>query len=164
MKRLPDPHPDTPTLDQLRVVFESLGADQPRRWGTMTPVEMVRHCRRFVDLYLGEIPVAAPMRLMARMLGPFFLRKMLRGSPRATPRNLRTLPAIRVGSDGGLELDREREELLESFTRIEALAGVVPHPLYGSMHADDVRALVRHHTAHHANQFGLLGEGGDGDG
>ncbi|MBL4770525.1 MAG: hypothetical protein JKY61_05165 [Planctomycetes bacterium] len=48
-------------------------------------------------------------------------------------------------------------QLLEEFTEIESLTGLVNHPVYGPIDTEDMQSLVRHHTAHHANQFGLFG-------
>lgn len=156
MLRLPPPAPDTPSIDELQSAFERAAPDTERRWGTMTCAQMLRHCRRFAELYLGRVHVALPMRLLARVLGPFFLRRTLRQSPTATPRNLSTLPTIRQRGPDDLDFEAERAKLLEILAEVQRLEGVHAHPLYGDMDADDVIALVRHHSAHHANQFGLL--------
>ncbi|MGB0171069.1 MAG: hypothetical protein ACPF8Y_03730, partial [Flavobacteriales bacterium] len=50
----------------------------------------------------------------------------------------------------------ERELFLKALEKVEALRGTVNHGLYGLMRAEDAQALVRHHTAHHFHQFGLL--------
>ena len=155
--RLPAPAPDTPTLDQLRTAFGHAGPDTPGRWGSMTCTQMVRHCRKFIDLYLGRVAVPLRMRLLARLLGPLFLRRALAKSPTATPRNLKTLPGIRSGATPAGEFEAERTKLLAAFDEVAALSGTHDHPLYGRMDAGDVVNLIRHHTAHHANQFGLLG-------
>jgi len=156
MKKLPPPAADTPTLSELRSAFMRLSAETQPRWGKMGAAQMTKHCRSFVDLYMGSVPVAWPVRFIARLIGPSFLRKTLVKSPRATPKNMRTMPAIRVDPTCKLDLEPERTRLFEAFDAIERLSGQVEHPLYGSMFAEDVSALVRHHTAHHANQFGLL--------
>lgn len=156
MKRLPDPAPDTPTLEQLRTAFEAAGPETQGRWGSMTCPQMVRHCREFIDLYLGRVPVALPIRLLARLLGPVFLRRTLAKSPTATPRNLKTLPGIRADEALTLDFEAEKAQLLAGLEEVAALSGLLEHPLYGQMDSRDAVSLVRHHTAHHANQFGLL--------
>ncbi|MEM6572017.1 MAG: hypothetical protein AAF957_26615, partial [Planctomycetota bacterium] len=81
MLTLPAPTDDTPTLAELAAALDHLQADTTPRWGKMNAPQMVRHSARFTDLYLGRIPVALPIRLLARLIGPIFLRKVLRGSP-----------------------------------------------------------------------------------
>lgn len=159
MKKLPEPTPDTPTLDEIREAFAHADPTTTPRWGTMNAPQMVRHCREFVDLYLGRKHVAAPMRLLARWFGPFFLKKTLAKSPTETPRNLSTIPSIKAAPGITPDFEVERQRLFAALDEIAALRGTVEHPLYGPTAAEDVIALVRHHTAHHLDQFGWLGAG-----
>ena len=156
MLQLPAPTTDTPTLDELDVALSALRSDTSPTWGTMNAVQMVRHCTKFVDLYRGNVPVPGLMRFAARMVGPMFLRRLIRSSPTKTPRNLRTLPSIRAAADLDAALDNEAAALRAGLDAIAALQGSVEHPLYGPTEAETCRTLVRHHTAHHFHQFGLL--------
>jgi hypothetical protein len=155
MRDLPDPSPDTPTLAGLRASFDRLEPTSKPRWGRMNAPQMLLHCRTFVDLCLGRVPVGLPVRLLARLIGPMFLRRMLAKSPRQAPKDLTTLKPLRTG-DAQVDLDGARRDLAARFDELEALPAEHRHPLYGRMRKQDVIALVRHHTAHHANQFGLL--------
>jgi len=148
---------DTPTLVQLARAFAPLTDQTKAQWGLMQPAQMVRHCRVFVDLCLGRVPIAWPVRVLARMLGPIFLRRMLAKSPTKAPKNLTTLKPLRM-SDSGLSLVFERDRLMAALAELETLPAEHHHPLYGRMRKQDVIALIRHHTAHHATQFGLLHE------
>lgn len=121
---------------------------------------MLRHCRAFAELCLGRVQVALPVRVAARLLGPWFLRRLLRRSPLAAPRNLATLAPLRADPQQSLDFEVERRALLAALDEIDAVQDGHRHPLYGAMPAVDVRNLVRHHTAHHLNQFGLLGATG----
>ena len=156
MRDLPDPTPDTPSLAGLRARLEQLTPQTERSWGTMTPAQMARHCRIFIELCQGEVRVSLPMRWLAGTLGPIFLRKLLRGSPRHGPRGLRTLGPLRADPAVTLDLDEERARLAAALDTAAAWQGTHDHPLYGRMRAVDVQAIVRHHTAHHLHQFGLL--------
>jgi hypothetical protein len=153
--RLPAPAADTPSLSELHAALAAARPDTPGRWGRMTCSQMVRHCRRFCDLYLGRISVPWPTRLLARLAGPLFLRRTLPRSPAATPRNLRTLPALQAAAAEDPDFAAELARLLAALDAVGGLSGTYRHPLYGEMAATDVIALVRHHTAHHAHQFGL---------
>jgi len=109
-----------------------------------------------MELYLGAIGVNAGVRFLARLLGPMFLRRFIVKPLGRTPRNMRTLQSIRAVEPDVLGLAEERALFLKALDGVEALDGWVDHGLYGPMKAEDAQALVRHHTAHHFHQFGLL--------
>jgi len=155
MKKLPKPTFDTPTLTQLRLYLNNISFDSQPKWGKMNSSEMCKHCNNFISLYLGEVSIPLHIRILARLFGGIFLKKLISKSPKETPKNLSTLPSIRVEKQE-LDFSIEHSELLESLARIETMSGIIQHPLYGSMVAEDALSLIRHHTAHHFNQFGLI--------
>lgn len=156
MPKLPRAHPDTPSFDELRVGLRGLTPESQPRWGTMDAAAMLEHNVRFLDLYLGRERVGVGLRFAARILGPPFLRRLLKKSPTQTPRDLRTLGGLRVESRGSAEFEARRARFSEALDAVAALEGEVQHVLYGRMDAVAVQDLVRHHTAHHFHQFGLL--------
>ncbi len=155
MNKLPEPSVETPTLAELRNYLEKLNSDSLPRWGKMDSSEMCKHCNNFISLYLGEQTVPVYIRIIARLFGGIFLKRLLKKSPTETPKNLNTLPSIRVRKEK-LDFNSERSVLLESLIKIETINGIIKHPLYGPMEAEDILSLIRHHTAHHLNQFDLL--------
>lgn len=156
MKPLPAPTTDTPTLEELEDALQRLTAETQGRWGKLDAPGMVQHCTRFIDLYQGRVRAPGAVRLAARLIGPMFLRRVVSKSPTETPRNLKTLGAIQVDPSSPEDLDERVAELRAGLTEIEQLSGQVHHPLYGETDAVSVQTLVRHHTAHHFHQFGLL--------
>ena len=154
--KLVEVHPDTPSLADLRRAYERLRADTRPGFGRMTATEMLVHCREFNRLCLGEIRPNVFIRLLARLLGPVFLRKYLAKSVTETPRNLGTLPALRVRPEDATDFDEAREALLVSLNAIEDCAARHRHPLYGELTKAEILGLVRHHGGHHAHQFGIL--------
>ncbi len=156
MISLPDVAPDTPSIAQLRAALDRLDADTVPAWGTMDAPQMLRHCSRFMDLYLGRIAVPGWARLLSRLIGPLFLRSFLPKSIGATPRNIGTMPAIKARPDFGLDFGAKRARFLDRLAEVEAIDGVIQHAMYGAMKADDAKALVRHHTTHHFHQFGVV--------
>ena len=156
MKPLPLPTDDTPSFLEIDKALARLAPDTQRTFGTMTPAQMLVHARHFVELYLGRGPaIARPIRVLAKLIGPLFLRRVVAKSPRNTPRNLRTLGPL-VVTDDGLDLDAERAAFQSALAEAAELTGTLEHVLYGTMDATSVQTLIRHHTAHHLNQFGLL--------
>ena len=153
---LPPVSSDTPSFAGLREALSSLHEESNPTWGAMNASQMLRHCSRFMDLYLGQIDVPGWARLISRLIGPLFLRSFLTKPMGATPRNLGTMPAIKARPGVDLDFDAEVARFLKSLTDVEALDGVVQHAMYGAMKAEDAKALVRHHTTHHFHQFQLI--------
>ena len=135
-------------------MFAGLPPNRAPVWGTMNAGQMLDHCHAFHRLCLGEIRPGRGVRLAARLLGPFMLRQLLAKSPKNAPKNLRTLSEIRADRSPE-DFAAAKERLLASIEALETLEDDHPHPLYGPMCGDDVRAIARHHLAHHAHQFDL---------
>ncbi|MEM7263911.1 MAG: hypothetical protein AAF488_18135 [Planctomycetota bacterium] len=154
-RAFPTPHANTPSFEQIRAAVATLDENHSPSWGTMGPAQMLTHVHEFNRLYLGRISVSAPLRWMARGIGPFFLRRVLVKSPTETPRNLRTLGDLKIEEGEAGEVEAARQQFLESLAEIEAIDDPHPHILYGTMRATDVHSLVRHHLGHHLHQFGL---------
>lgn len=157
MKRL-DFQVDIPSVEALTEALEGADANATPKWGRMSAPEMLHHVADFGDLYFGEIKVNVVTRCASRLLGPFFLRTLTTQNPLGgTPRNLRTIPAIKACASQAAEWEPGIERVLAMFKRIEALKTEKQHhPLYGLMHTSDFKALILHHTAHHFHQFGLI--------
>lgn len=159
MLRLPEPTADTPTIEDLRAALGALQPGTRPAWGRLDATGMARHCARFVDLYAGRVPVGWPTRTLARAIGPLFLRRVVAKSPTETPRNLSTLPALKEGAGPQIDpaaFEEARAALGAALSEAATWEGVMDHPLYGKTEAESARTLVRHHTAHHLHQFGLL--------
>lgn len=152
--KLPQVAADTPSIEDLKAALELLTPETRPRWGTLGAAGMLRHCSRFMELYLGAMDVGPVLRFITRWFGPTFLRNFMTRPLGTTPRNMRTMQPLR--SDAVFDFDRERRLFLEALAAVDALSGVVDHRLYGTMKAEDAQALVRHHTAHHFHQFGLI--------
>ena len=153
---LPPVAEDTPSFGELRRALERLEADAVPAWGQLNAAGMLRHCARFMELYLGAIGVHPVVRFLARWFAPRFLRWFIVKPLGGTPRNMRTLQSIRAVEPEVSGFLEERDLFLKALDEIEALQGTVNHGLYGLMRAEDAQALVRHHTAHHFHQFGLI--------
>lgn len=160
-----DIHPDTPAPDTVREAVARLTPQTKARWGTLNSTGMLEHVTRFHEIYLGRRSAPWAVRVLARLLGPPMIRKFLATSPFEMQRGMRTLPGIRIDPREvkAESFEAERAQMLETFDEIHALMGEVVHPLYGRIDADVVKALTRHHAAHHLSQFGVL-ESGDPEG
>lgn len=134
-------------------MFGSLSPDRSPAWGKMSVGQMLEHCARFNELCLGRIRPGWPIRLLARCLGPLFLRKLMGKSATEGPRELATLPQIRVVDP--VDFAAAQARLQDAILGLRDLPAGHRHPLYGMMSGDDVRTLARYHMGHHAHQFRL---------
>lgn len=149
--------PDLPDAETLKEALARLEQTSRPQWGTMTVVQMLAHCARLHDLYLGRVQASRKTRILARLLGRPFIRKSLATSPFHLRRGQRTLPELETGAvtvDG--EFEGMRARVLASLDEIEGRSGRWKHPLYGEIDAAVGQALARHHLAHHLHQFGVL--------
>ena len=158
-------HPDTPVPDTIREAVARLSPQTRARWGTLNSTGMLDHVARFHEIYLGRRSAPWPVRVLARLIGRPMIGKFLATSPFKMQRGMRTLPGLRIDARAvkAESFETERARMLETFDEIHALMGEVVHPLYGRIDADVVKALARHHAAHHLSQFGVL-ESGDPEG
>lgn len=154
-------HPDTPAPETIRDAVARLDPQTRARWGTLNSTGMLEHVARFHEIYLGRRSAPWPVRVLARLIGRPMIGKFLATSPFEMQRGMRTLPGLRIDAREvkAESFETERARMLETFDEIHALMGEVVHPLYGRIDADVVKALTRHHAAHHLSQFGVLASG-----
>lgn len=149
---------DIPSVDALEAALEGCKHDAVPNWGKMNAPDMLHHVADFGDLYFGRIKPGAMTSWVSRLIGPFFLRSLTTKDPLGgTPRNLPTLAAIKSAKghlrDWESGLSRVRS-MLHEIANLEGETRM--HPMYGTMHTSDFKALILHHTAHHFHQFGLV--------
>ena len=115
---------------------------------------MMLHCSRFIDLYLGKIPLPKWYKIFGVSIGRLFLWYVSKLDPSKTPRNLRTDKRIMV-NDKSYDFENQRALLLKNINSLSKLSGTINHPIYGKMSSDKIIFLIWHHTSHHLNQFGI---------
>ena len=150
---------EIPSTEALRKALEGLKPQTPPHWGKMNSSAMLLHVADFGALYFGEREIDGATRVLGRWIGGFFLQSLTRKSPLGgTPKNLRTLPSIDPRKQHSTaDWEALKNEVVEMFNRLDALnSPVTPHPIYGEMRTEDFVALIRHHSAHHFHQFGLI--------
>jgi len=133
----------------------SVTGETARRWGTMSPQEMLCHVADAFEIALGERPVSVrPMR------GPRHLRHLMKWLalwvPAPWPRNVATSANVDPRRQGTRPsaVDSDRERATRLLARLAASAGSRPHPLFGAMSARDWLRWGYLHTDHHLRQFG----------
>ena len=92
------------SIEEIIEKINSLNKNSPPRWGEMNSSQMVKHCSKFIDLYLGEISVPFWYKYFGTTIGKLFLRYISKKSPLETPRNIRTDKSLKI-IDESLDLD-----------------------------------------------------------
>jgi hypothetical protein len=70
--------------------------------------------------------------------------------------DIRTMVKSLKISDKNLDLDYEKDVLIQKLNNLIDLEGEIDHPIYGKMESEKIKFLIIHHTTHHFNQFDLI--------
>ena len=143
------------SIEEITEKLNYLNKNSKPNWGKMSSPQMLKHCSKFIDLYLGKISVPFWYKYFGATIGKLFLRYISRKSPLETPRNMRTDKSLKI-IDQNLNFDFERELLIKKLHNLCEVKGQINHPIYGNMKSDKVLFLIKHHTIHHLNQFNLI--------
>ena len=139
-------------LDRLIARLDGLRPDSTRRWGRMTPHQMVCHLSDSLRATLGEW-ARPPRRLPPlRTLVRFVAFNLPFPWPHGVP-TARELDGERDGTKP-VEFERDRAELVTLLRRVASSEQLPPHPLWGDMGRGMTGRYVWRHTDHHLRQFG----------
>jgi hypothetical protein len=130
----------------------------------MNANEMILHNIKFIHLYLGKIIPSLTIRVLARCLGPFFLRRIIQTEPKSSPRNLKTLPQVRseMSDLDEKNFNQHKTQLHDLISQVDSMIEndrengnpiYFNHVLYGNMSVLDMKGILAHHLTHHFIQF-----------
>lgn len=144
---------DPDALARLIVRLDELRPDTARRWGSMTPGEVLCHLADAAASVLRR-PGGDPGRpkQIVKWLGLY--------SPFPWPHGAKTLPKINPRAEGtrpgDFETDHRRAvDTLRAVATAPPEAFPASHFLFGTMTARDWHYWAWRHTDHHLRQFGL---------
>ena len=143
------------TVNEIILILKTISTEISPMWGKMNTSQMLKHCASFIDLYSGRTQVNFMIQILGRSFGFLFLRYVMKLDPKKTPRNLSTSSFMKVTSTE-LSIENEKHNLMSKLLELEHLEDIVIHPIYGKMTKEKTLFLIKHHTMHHLNQFGLL--------
>lgn len=144
-------------LAELVARLERVSLDSQRRWGTLTPGEMLCHLGDAAESVLGiRIPPGPPSTNRPRTL----FKLLALYSPVPWPKGVPTRPGVdprREGTKpGGFSADQARAiESLRALAIAPADRLSLSHFRFGSMSQRDWRRWAYKHVDHHLRQFGL---------
>jgi hypothetical protein len=149
MKNILDPQ----VFAEVNLRIDRLKADTARQWGTMSPAQMLWHCRQQVGVGTGELKVKnmfpAPV--------SWLLKKTFAGRV-PFGKGMSTIPGIEAGAREGLHFENEKAALktdLAAFIKLPTESILKTHPIFGTMTDDDWGQIIYKHLDHHLRQFGL---------
>lgn len=139
-------------------IFERLSKVQPdsqRRWGRMTPHQMICHLCDSFRLPLGERGADSVENLFTRTAVKWIALR----APLRWPHGVKTMPEMDQGIGGTppVEFERDRQELerlIERFAEEQQKGEFAPHPFFGRMSDSDWLRWGYLHCDHHLRQFG----------
>lgn len=145
---------DPAVTQRLIARLRALRPTSERRWGTLTPHEMLCHLGDAAAMVTGERPRTTPVQVGNRP----FLKALMLWSPIPWPQGRPTNPLHnpRVGGTQPSDFDADRARAIHGIERIAAAHVSEPaHGLFGRMTVADWQRWAYRHTDHHLRQFGL---------
>ena len=137
---------------QLLERIARLRPDSPRRWGTMTPSQMICHLEDSLRCAIGITPAEARKTWMSNRV---FRRIIIYWLPwpRGRAKTVKEMLATRPGE---FETDRRRlSEILEIAAARTPAGPWAPHPAFGDLRGEDYGVLIHRHFDYHLRQFGV---------
>jgi hypothetical protein len=141
-------------LDDLILRLDRLQPTTARRWGTMTPHEMLCHVTDSFAAVLGDRPASSAETWLSRTV----IRWIALHTPLPWPHGVPTRPEVDPKRDGTrpLEFERDRQAAVEHLQRfVLPDTRCVPHPFFGPMTRNEWMCWGYRHVDHHLRQFGL---------
>ncbi len=131
--------------------IQLLSETSAAQWGKMNVYQMLKHCARAEEMYLGKKNYKR--QLLGFILGQFVLKSILKGdNPLA--RNARTSADFIVKETAGDVMAEKQRwiELIQEYENYRA-PGIV-HWFFGKMTKEQVGQFAYKHADHHLRQFG----------
>ena len=152
MKTAGDPR----VLQSLVRRLRAIRPDSRRRWGTLTPHEMLCHLGDAEDMVLGTRPRKEPVRLRRRTL----VKLLWLWSPIPWPHGVATNPLHNPRLKGTRPSDfgKDLARAIDGLQHIAAAPGdrlESAHGFFGTMTLRHWQRWAYRHTDHHLRQFGV---------
>ena len=141
-------------VEEVKGRMAKLRPDSERRWGKMSPAQMLAHCSAAIEMAMGK--VSPPRILLGRLLGRLAKKSVI---VNAIPmrRNAMTEKSCLVTDERDFVVERQR--LRESIDRFATGGPGVctkhPHFFFGPLTPVEWAALMYQHLDHHFRQFGV---------
>ena len=142
-------------VDDVVARLQRLTPDTQRRWGTMTPHEMLCHLTDSFHGVMGERAISmAPASPAKRRIMRFIALR----TPLPWPKGLPTRPEVDPKRDGTrpAAFDADRQGVIALLRRFASTdVRYAQHPIFGAMDRRDWLVWAYRHMDHHLRQFGV---------
>ena len=134
-----------------------LTPESGRRWGTLTPAEMLCHLGDACQSVLGQrVPPGPPPSAAPRPV----LKWLILYSPMPWPKGAKTRPGVDPKRDGTRpgDFERDRTRAITGLTTLASAPAERLNPVHfmvGPMSRRDWQRWAYRHVDHHLRQFGL---------
>lgn len=151
------PHRSLNTQAHVDEVIARLAQVQPdsvRKWGTMSPHEMLCHLGDSFSAMLGDRPASSVETLWSRTVIKWIAIHTSLPWPQGVP----TRPEVDPKRDGTkpIEFERDRARVVTLLHRfISPDARYNAHPFFGTMTRSEWMLWAYGHVDHHLRQFGI---------
>jgi hypothetical protein len=147
---------DPGVVHSLKQRLDRLRPDARRRWGTLTPHEMLCHLGDAFEMVLRTRPRRAPITSRSKPI----VKAIGLWSPLRWPRGVRTNPMHDPRAEGTRPSDFAKD-LARTVAALEAIGAAATsnlepaHGIFGTMSNPDWQRWAYKHVDHHLRQFGL---------
>lgn len=143
---------DASARASVRRRIEALTPNAQRRWGRMTPHQMLCHLADGYRMSAGTRNPGAVDNFISRSL----IRWVALHTSLVWPKGAKTVPEgdQEQGGTRPIEWDRDHAELLGMIDNFQPVEGH-KHPMFGSLTAAEWSVWAFRHADHHLRQFGL---------
>jgi hypothetical protein len=143
MKTIHDPQ----TRAGIIARINALPAGAPPLWGKMTAYQMIKHCRLWEEMSLGQTTYKRVF--IGRIFGRMALARFL-SDDRPLAKNTPTLPELIIREEG--DIASEKAAWIGRLESYGSPRGIM-HPFFGRLTGDQVGHLSYKHADHHLRQF-----------
>jgi hypothetical protein len=141
-------------VDELALRLNQLRSTSSRKWGTMTPHEMLCHLGDSFEAVLGERTASSKETWLSRTVVKWVALHTSLTWPQGVP----TRPEVNPKLDGTkpVEFERDRGRVLELMRRfVTPGTPCLRHPMFGALTRDEWLVWGYRHGNHHLPQFGV---------
>jgi hypothetical protein len=144
---------DSSTHAELIERIDRLSTDSQRRWGKMTPAQMMEHTARALEMATGDKPMQ--QLFLGKAIGWIFKGGFL--GERPMPKNAPTGPTLVIHDDPEFEETRKRlKGLVTAFHSLgESGTDGNIHGFFGPLTGKQWGETQYKHVDHHLRQFGI---------
>lgn len=149
-------HLNRETLPEFEAVLNRFTPDTERRWGKLTPTELMAHLARSIRISLGEIDMKDQSNFFTRL--PIFRRIVFEYLP-WPPGKIVAPPEFTPAPESDFEAEREKAK--NEFARFVDLLDNNPNadgwsPMFGKFPLREWSRMHAIHINHHLKQFGMV--------